>query len=234
MPFFLAQIAGMFIWSSASMMFILGSSISLVKILYVTHFDFVFSQDQEFVSKLVLGSSLLAGCVPHLVICIHQSISGIPLVPTEEYFVKQKMKMVRVFPTVIYGSSWLFISVAMLMFAILFIKKYERRDQQVQTLSSEEGRVAEKSISLSKVLLGLSGLSIGVIITFVDRWFRESEEFPMQLALHVLIICGMLFYFVLDENIMSYSRQKMSAKLENISNLLTQILPYKTSTVSPE
>jgi len=215
-------------------MLILGSSISLVKILYVTHFDFVFSQDQEFNSKLVLGTSLLAGCVPHLVICIHQSINDIPLVPTEEYFVQQKMKMIRVFPTFIYGSCWLFISVAMLMFAILFIKKYERRDQQVQTLSSEEGRVAEKSISLSKVLLGLSGLSIGVIITFVDRWFRESEEFPMQLALHVLIICGMLFYFVLDENIMSYSRQKMSAKLENISNLLTQILPYKTSTVSPE
>jgi len=122
----------------------------------------------------------------------------------------------------------------MLMFSILFIKKYERRNHQVQTLFSEEERVAGKSISLAKVLLGLSGLSIGLIMTILDRWFRESEGFPIQFELYILIICGMLFYFVLDENIMSYSRQKMSAKLENISNLLTQILPYKTSTVSPE
>jgi len=215
-------------------MLILGSSISLVKILYVTHFDFVFSQDQEFNSKLVLGTSLLAGCVPHLVICIHQSINDIPLVPTEEYFVQQKMKMIRVFPTFIYGSCWLFISVVMLVIAVLFVNTYERRNQQRQTSYSEGERVAGKSISLAKVLFGLCGLSIGVLISILDHSLREPKDFPIQLALHVLIICCMLFFFFLDEKIMSFSRQKMSAKLENISILLKKILSRQTNTVTPE
>jgi len=137
MPFFLAQLAGMSVWWAGNTLLILGSSISFVKILYVTHFDFVFSQNQEFVGKLVLGLSLVAGCVPHLVICIHQSAQGIQVVPSENYLMGQKMKETSVFPSVIYGSCWAFISVVMLMFAVLFIRNYKRRNQQWQSLSGE-------------------------------------------------------------------------------------------------
>jgi hypothetical protein len=46
MPFYLAQLATMLVWSGASVMAILGASISCFKVLLVTHFDLIFDQDQ--------------------------------------------------------------------------------------------------------------------------------------------------------------------------------------------
>ncbi len=234
MPFFLAQLAGMSVWWAGNTLLILGSSISFVKILYVTHFDFVFSQNQEFVGKLVLGLSLVAGCVPHLVICIHQSAQGIQVVPSENYLMGQKMKETSVFPSVIYGSCWAFISVVMLMFAVLFIRNYKRRNQQRQSLSGEGERNAGKSISLAKVLLGIGGLSMGVIMSIINRLDGDSKDFPIPLASNVIVICAMLFFFILDENIISFRRHKISGKLENISIFLKKMFKCPTNTVNPE
>ncbi len=234
MPFCLAQIAGMGTWWAGTTMLILGSTISFVKIFYVTHFNFVFSQNQEFVSQLVLGTSLVAGCVPHLVICIHQSAQGIQVVPSENYLMGQKIKETRVFPTVIYGSCWLFISLIMLMFAVLFIKNYERRNRQLPSLSSERERVSGKSISLAKVLLGVGGLLLGVITSTLYHLFGESKDIPIILAFYVIVICGMLLAFVLDEKIMNSSRHKISGMLKNTYKVLKKILRCQTNTVSPQ
>jgi hypothetical protein len=76
MPFQVAQLALTLAWSAGDLMFILGTGISVSKILYLTHFDLIFGLDQDAVSRRVLGVSLFAGCIPNLVICIHQTASG--------------------------------------------------------------------------------------------------------------------------------------------------------------
>jgi len=122
MPFYLAQLVFALAWATADVMFILSSFMSIAKILYVTHFDWIFNLNQELVSQAVLTFSFLVGIIPHLVICIHQSAKGLKVTAAVAYFMGENIVPQPPTPTNIYGAFWLFLSVAMLFVATLFIQ----------------------------------------------------------------------------------------------------------------
>ena len=68
MPFYLAQLVPTLGWSAADVMSINGCGISLFKMLFVSHFDLIFSQDPELLGQLVLGLNILLGCAVSLTV----------------------------------------------------------------------------------------------------------------------------------------------------------------------
>ena len=231
MSFLMAQTVAMAAWMAATTLFILGTSISVVKILYVTHFDLIFNQDQEVMSSIVVGLSLLAGCLPHLVICIHLTLHRMPVIPAEAYFMGEKIKMEAVSPTMVYGSVWLALNMLLLVFAMLFIRKFEKTRQ---TTADEEGReAAGKSVSLARVFLGVSGLIVIGIQMVVTRLYGRITDFPLQLVLQVLVICGMLLAFVLERKILEFCHQTLSDSWVNMKGNWRALLGCQETRVNP-
>ena len=232
MPFYLAQLAATLFWCTANSMFLLGSSVSVMKVLYVTHFDVIFNQDQEFIGKMALGLILLAACCPPIVFCFYQSAQGTKLIPSVAYLMGENMKAEKLAsPTMIYGFLLLLVNIFMLLFAIVFIRHYEKRLAPVVPGVVE--RNVGKSVSLVKVFMGIAGLLSIVIQTIVSKFYVPCEEFPIQLLLEVLVIFGMLLAFVIDENVLKFCRHKFSAGLADVKMNLRIALGGQHNRVDP-
>jgi hypothetical protein len=217
MNFYIVQFLAMLIWSSATLMGVTGSGISLFKLLLVTHFDMIFSQDPERLGKKVLIFSFITGVFPHCLICISQSINGTKAVPAVAYFMGEKMVANLPSPMQTYGSTWLLLSVVMLLVAVVFIPYYTRRRSQAAILASEHHGETMSSISIARVLLGSSGLTFVIIVNIIAQSRGLTTQFPVQVLLSGMLICLQLLCFTLNENILHYIQKNMRLKLTKLS-----------------
>ena len=207
MPFFLAQALPVLAWCAADIMFIMGASMSLCKMLFVTHFDLIFCQDPDVLGRRVLSFSFLVGCIPHWVIFGYQSSQGIEVVSIVSYFRGEPMGA-EASPMVIYGSVWLIVSLLLLAMAKLFIFNYVKNHQMASVLAAEKGREAEKTISLSKVVVGGSVVALIIIFSVITQAVGLVGDFPVQAPLMAAAICLMLLFFTLDDNVRRFAKEK--------------------------
>jgi hypothetical protein len=91
MPFYLAQLVNVLVWGSASATALLGTNISLFKILYVTHFDMVFNQDPDQLGRIVLAVCSLTVGIPHCFFYIYYTINNIKITPVVAYYMGEPM-----------------------------------------------------------------------------------------------------------------------------------------------
>ena len=232
MPFYLAQLVTTLTCLAADVMFILGSSISIAKIFYITHFDWIFSLDQEFVCRLALGLSFLVG-IPHLVIGVHQSAMGIYVSPAVGYFMGKKIVPQPFPPMIIYGSVWIFLSVLMLLIATLFIRDYKQRTGRRSTFAAENKRKKGKTVSLTTMLIGGAILSAAIIVYIVGQFYGLIDDFPIQLFLYAVIICGILVFFVLDANITKFALTKLNKTLPQLNSELKKSKGHFSNKIRP-
>jgi hypothetical protein len=213
MHFYVVQLLAMLIWSTVTVMCIIGSGISLFKILLVTHFDMIFSLDPERLGKKIFIFSLLLGVVPHGVICIFRTIKGIKAVPAVAYFMGEHIVADSPSPMQTYGSTCLIISVVMLLTAVIFIPNYTKRRSQAAILASENHDETMNSISIARVLLGSSGLTLVIIFNIIAQSRGLTTQFPIQTLLSGILICLKLLVFSLHENILKYIVKKLPTSL---------------------
>jgi hypothetical protein len=232
MPFYLAQMVLTLCWSAGDVMLILGSIVSIIKIIYIYKFDLIFNQNQESLANIILGGSLLVGCLPHLVIFVHFSARRKIVSAPVYYFMGKEMVNEDVGPFVICGSFWLFFSVFSLASAILLINNYEKSHQQHSLdIGDDMRRSAGMSVSLPRVLLGAILLSVSVILGQV---YRGDRQFPWMMLIYALILSSMLSYFVLNKNIIKFCQSKFfSAVYYSLMNGPSLFLPCKPSSVNP-
>jgi hypothetical protein len=214
--FYLAQLATMLVWCGASVMAILGASISLFKVLLVTNFDLIFNLDPETLGRRVLVLSLLVGCLPHVVICSYQTAHGVRSAPAVAYLMGESMAAESVNLLQIYGFFWLLASLLMLIAAVLFIPIYTRRHQHAAIAA--EHHVHQRtmtSISLARVLVGSSGLALIIMINIIGQVNGLAGDYPIQSILSAGLIGLQFLIFILHENVLKYVRTKFSAMLIN-------------------
>jgi hypothetical protein len=213
MPFYLGQMVLMIGWSAADIMLILGSIISLVKIIYVINFDLIFNQNQESTSRILLGASLLAGCAPHLIIYIDLTAREKIVSSPVTYFTGEKVLLEGVGAFLMCGSGWLFLSGVMLVFAVLFIRNYEHRHQHLSTETGETCRSAGMTVSLPGVLLGVTVVTVAIVIGIMIQVYRLDIQFPLMMLIYAVFLIGMLTYFTVNENIVQFLLSRCFANL---------------------
>jgi hypothetical protein len=236
MPFYLAQLIFVLCWSAVDVMLLLGSSISILKILYVTKFYLIFNQDQEALARIILNTSLLLGCTPHIVIFLHHSAAEQALSPGVHYFMGKAMARENLAPFLICGAIWTFLCVVLSIFAILLIRNYERSSRYYPTESAEEqGGSAGKTISLPRVLLGATVLSLAGIIGIIIQVYElnVNGQFPIMFPIYVVILYLKLVFLALHENIIVFSRNKIAAKVHNMRSVLRTFLGCQPPSVNP-
>ena len=235
MHFYLAQLGTTLVWNAVNVMCILGCSISLFKMLLVTHFDLIFNQNPEFLGKIVLILSIIAGVIPNIVLFIYQTINGANVAPIVAYFIGEQTEEADVSVMQKYGIFWLVSSVGMLMTATVFIPKYVKRHQLSAILLVENREEAVKSINLARVLRGSSGFALVVIINIIFQLSGRKGDFPFQALLAAILICLQLIFFILDDNIKSCIRKTFNKKFQDLqlSCCLTCLLGRCNPKISP-
>ena len=215
MPFYLAQLVTTLVWNAVNCMCILSCSISLFKMLLVTHFDWIFNQNPELLGKIMLILNIIAGVIPNSVLFIYHSINGAKVAPVVAYLYGEQTEDSYVSVMQKYGSFWLVFSLGMLVTSVVFIPTYAKRHQQLAILQAESHEEAVKSISLARVLLGCCCLAFVVIINILFQLSGPNGEFPLQALLAAVLICSQLIFFILDDNIKSYIRETFSKKFRD-------------------
>jgi hypothetical protein len=234
MPFYLAQMFLTLCWSAGDVMLILGSIVSIIKIIYIYKFDLIFNQNQESMANIILGGSLLFGCLPHLVIFFHFSARRKIISAPVPYFMGKEMVIEGASPFLICGSWWLFLSIFTLAFAILIIKNYEKsQPQNLLNVAEEMGRLAGRSISLPRVLLGAIILSVAVIASIVIQVSGVDIQFPLLTPIYALILSCKLSYFVLHENIIVFCKRRLEALWLRTKTIRRTYLHCKLNSVNP-
>ena len=116
----------------------------LLKILFVTNFDFVFAQNPEILGKKLLTFSLILGFVPQCLIGMYQTAKGV-LSTSAVVFLMGMKQTKEVAPLMrMYGYIWLFASLLMLITTLLFIPLYVKMNHQVMALA--EKRMEEETV----------------------------------------------------------------------------------------
>jgi len=167
------------------------------------------------------------------VICIHQSAKGLKVTAAVAYFIGEETVQPPPSPTNIYGSFWLFLSVAMLLVATLFIKHYERKQQPGSILAAERNRAARKSISLARILLGGISLALTVTLYFTGSFYGLLKDFPVQILLYAVVICVQLIFLALDDNILKFVQSKLAVKLVQIKIYFRSNFSFRPNQVNP-
>ena len=216
MPFYLAQLVTTLVWNAVNCLCILSCSISLFKMLLVTHFDWIFNRNPELLGKIMLILNIIAGVIPNSVLFIYHSINGAKVAPVVAYLYGEQTEDSDVSVMQKYGIFWLVSSVGMLMTATVFIPKYVKRHQLSAILLVENREEAVKSINLARVLLGSSGLALVVIINIIFQLSGHKGEFPLQALLAAVLICIQLIFFILDDNIKIYIRETFNKKFQDL------------------
>ena len=214
MPFHVAQLVNVLVWVSADVATTLGCSISLFKVLFVTHFDTMFNQNPEDLARTVLGICLLIVLIPHGLFYIYQSVNGTRVTPVVSYYMGEPMV------AEIFGLTCLLMCVIMLVFAMLFIPCYVKRQTKLPILAAEE----VKTIGLARVLSCGCGMIVALTIALAGQANGLARDFPVQSLLVAVTTCFILICYILDANIIIFVKQKINLQLQSLtfykSNLL--------------
>ena len=176
----------------------------------------IFSQDPEHLGRIVLSLCLLIVGFPHCIVYIYQSVHQTKVTPVVAYYMGEPMVAEGASPMQIFGVVCLFINIVMLISATYFIPSYFKRHQQLAVLAAENKREKVKTISLARVLICGTGMTLALIFGFASQASEFSKDFPVHTLLTEVLFCFMLIFFVLDANISHFVKQKVRVQIQNL------------------
>jgi hypothetical protein len=213
----MAQITNAIIWSAGTVSLILGSNISLFKILFVIHFDRVFNMNPEHVGLAILGISLLLGIIPYGYFCFDHIVNDQVIPPAVANLIGETVVSQSITAMQIYGHCWVLINFTMLSFAVVFIPRYARRHHKPTIIAAECRPDELKTISLGRVFLfSIIFCSIGIAtaIIYTSQAWDIVIYMPSPFLVVALTVCAMLIYFSLDKNVTTFIRRKTEDLLQ--------------------
>jgi hypothetical protein len=235
MSFFLAQ-SNIVIGSClVDVMFLMGGSISLFKILLVTHFDLVFDQDPEQLGQLVLGFSLLAICIPHVLNGVYQSVSGVTVAPIVSFLMgKPPVYAGASSPMIIFEIFWFALSILLLIVAKLYIPYHLNRHQTLAVQAGERKDEREKKIPMAAVIFGCLLAPFVVIVNVVNQSQGFVGQLPVEAApvMASLIIWLMLTVLALNKKVRGFIKEEIIAESHKARQAL-HVGCVKSSRISP-
>jgi hypothetical protein len=213
MPFYLAQLVNVLVWGSASATALLGTSISLFKILFVTHFDLIFNQSPEELGRTVLCACLLIAGIPHCTAYIYYTINNAKITPVVAYYMGEPMAAESVGPMQIFCAACLTLDLLLMALALVFIPWYARRQLSLSVLAIENSEM--KTINLARVLICITVMIVTLIIGLVSQAYGLARDFPTRVLVIPLFICGMFIFFILDNNVKNFVKKRLAAQLQS-------------------
>jgi hypothetical protein len=196
----------------------LSIAMILLKVLFVTHFEWVFSLDPDRLAGRLLRLAVVVGLLPCAAIFVYESLTSSAPTSGIAYLAAQPHNVVETGlpPVVLYATAWSSLYALTLVFSLVFVPVYSRRTllrsaslragEQKQNLEPEEWRAFA---SLNRVAVGCLIFVAVVTMTIYSNSVSSSDsgQVPPQVLFAPLLLNLTLLYCLTDHNVMAYMRR---------------------------
>ena len=188
---------------------------SLFKVLLVTQFDRIFAHDPDQLGGWVLLLAVTLAALPCAAICGCQTYQGQMMSNEVVYLTKAAdYSKIGVPYMIFYIILWAVLSILMMIAAKMYIPYYSQHHLSSNSIQiAEAGQQEEKHVNITRILLGILGLSMALIVTVFVHRYDLGKQFLPQLYIGAMSLNLMLTSFVQEQEVVAYFKRITSARL---------------------
>ena len=215
MSFVLAQILTGLTNALVCLLCEIALAMSLFKVLLVTQFDWIFAHNPDQLGGWVLLLAAAVAALPCATICASQTYQGQIMSNMVVYLTKSAdYSKIGVPYTIFYIILWAVLSIFMMITTKLYIPYYTQHYLSSNAIQiAEAGQQVENHVNITRILLGILGLSMAFIVTVIVHWYDLGKRFLPQLYIGAISLNMMLASFVLEQNVVVYCKRITLARL---------------------
>ena len=215
MSFVLAQILTGLTNALVCLLCEIALAMSLFKVLLVTQFDWIFAHNPDQLGGWVLLLASAVAALPCATICACQTYQGQIMSNMVVYLTKSAdYSKIGVPYTIFYIILWAVLSIFMMITTKLYIPYYTQHYLSSNAIQiAEAGQQVENHVNITRILLGILGLSMAFIVTVIVHWYDLGKRFLPQLYIGAISLNMMLASFVLEQNVVAYCKRITMARL---------------------
>ena len=205
-------------------------AMSLFKVLLVTQFDRIFAHDPDQLGGWVFLLAAALAAPPCAAICAFQTYRGQMMSNIVVYLTKSAdNSKIGVPYTLVYIILWAVLSIFMMITAKLFIPYYTQHHLSSNAIQiAEAGQQVENHVNITRILLGILGLSMALMATVIIHQYDMDKRFQPQLYIGVISFNLMLASFFLEQNVVGYCKRITMARLPCFRSMANRgaIVPF--------
>ena len=115
---------------------------------------------------------------------------------------------------IFYIILWAVLSILMMIAAKMYIPYYSQHHLRSNSIQiAKAGQQEEKHVNITRILLGILGLSMAFIVTVIVHWYDLGKRFLPQLYIGAISLNMMLASFALEQNVVAYCKRITMARL---------------------
>jgi hypothetical protein len=250
LPFWLALVTNTLVLAVGSISFLLISTLSILKVFYVKHFEKLFNTDPKVLGNCLLILTVLAGLIPCVVLSWVDTVSDRPRTPKGAAFLAGLKISESGLPlAVMYASGIAAICTITALFCTLYLATFPQASltSRASLQPCEQNRIKQleeliRTPNLKKLVLGsvMSAFVGGLSFYFNYKRTDHSGEvyhIPPPVILSPFVINLVLVYYVTDPNVVAFLRQLIHRQWQTFkgsrSHVMSATLDVVTNNSEP-
>jgi hypothetical protein len=222
MPFIIAQIYVACGLALICLFCELVFTLSVLKILLVTHFDIVFSYDPDQLGYYVLLFGSVLAVLPSAALWTYHTYQGQMINSFVAYLTKSVDNTVqRVQPLILYMAFWIVLCLIAMLTAMLYIPYYIEHNINSNAIQiAEEGHHGGKQVSLTRIMISIVWLSIALTFTLATQHYGLATRYQPQSYVVVFSFNLFLASYVLEKEVCKCTKRFILTKMTAFSRVL--------------
>ena len=188
-------------------------AISINKLLLVTHFSWIFCWDPSQLARIITLITMIVAFLPCTAVCIYQTTQNHIMGNMAAYLsgrTFQTTQGINVLTAYLMLSALM--AFCMVIFTLLYIPHYLEKQKKSQAIQTGEANVIKKGVNLKRILLGLLGVMLHLVVAGVGHATGFYNNLPINAFSSTISLNLMLFYFILDDKVLKCIKRKLRKK----------------------
>jgi len=223
--FVIAQIIVCLHFALACILAVIFLAITIYKLLLVTHFSWIFSLDPIKLGKIIKVIAIAVGIIPCAAITLYQTVKG-QMGNMAAYLAGINYISQGINILLVYLIFWTLLGFFTLIFTLIYIPHYLKRQRTSQSIQTGEADVPKKEVNLKRISLGLFGALFHLLMSGVGNYTGFYQNLPLNAYSSTTTLNFMLGYFALDDRMFTYIKRKLVKRLPGLRSKMVSAQPY--------
>lgn len=203
-------------------------AISIMKILLVTHFEWIFPFDPCKVGKIILIIAVVVAVLPCVAVTTYESQQQHVTTQTVAYL----SGMIYCYQGLPFLQRilgiWILLTIFTVVSTLLYLNRHLKQRRISQAIQAGESNVPGKDVNLKKILLVTIGVLCHVTIAVINNFLDQNKSLPIVFFSSTISLNMALIYFIAEDNVWRFVKKKLPQRL------LKCVALIKTTKISPE
>jgi hypothetical protein len=202
-------------------------AISVMKILLVKRFQWIFPHDPYQMSKVILVVAIIVAFFPCVVAGTYETLHWNVMTQTVAYtsgmtYSHQGISFLQKFL-----MFWILLTILTLILTLLYIPYQLKKQGLSQAIQAGESNAQRKEVNLKRILLGSFGALCHIIIAVISNFTGQNKGLPILFYSSTISLNITLIYFIAEDNVLKFLKTKLLQKLHMFCAFI------RTSKVTP-